>query len=318
MERKLFLAIDRETLHRGGNAALPDIIATHATTEELAYLLDHSLMLVFEGDRPVSVVETGRKAMDQSREILPTGDLENIRYPDNVHHPVNIRLTNTETKSYLGGYKPYEVKMPVDGPVSFQYLGFVSKDESIFQGTGFEIDLIFPVYGSVKKVFIDYSDPGLPLVLNAEELEKSTTSHDEYVNRHTVIDYLKQRLIFHPAGNDSDESPFASSSVAGIPLWKDVPSIPHCPKSGRRMLFLMQISPELARQVPVRYSNIRLKEPKVIERVGRNGDIDYIFLDRPEEECYKYMNFHGNGTLYIFYEPESKVVCYFIQNNHQK
>ena len=38
----------------------------------------------------------------------------------------------------------------------------------------------------------------------------------------------------------------------------------------------------------------------------------------PKDEFYRHyyenMNFWGDGDLYFFYEPESKVGCYFIQN----
>jgi len=216
---------------------------------------------------------------------------------------MKIRFSKTLSASHLGGYKPYELKMPNIGAVAFQYLGFLSQQEPIFKSNGFDLDLIFPVYSDVEKVFIDYSDPAMPTVINAQEVEQATTSHAQYITPHTIINYLQYEIIELP--------------TAPLPRWIQKPFLPICPKSGQNMDFLLQLDPNIVSQIPVKYSNIKLLGGIPIETIGTNGHIDTHYVERPSEACYKNMNFHTDGSLFVFYQPQTKIVCYFIQQKRK-
>ena len=80
----------------------------------------------------------------------------------------------------------------------------------------------------------------------------------------------------------------------GVPNWIQYPDIPSCPKSGKTMRFLLQLTLD-GLDIPTKKTNVH-----------------------PEKEWYKqyfdHMNFWGDGNLFIFFEPESKVACFMIQN----
>jgi hypothetical protein len=315
MENKIFLAISPLLLDLDGSLVCNDIIATHSTTEEVASCIDNSMMLLYENNTLVKAINTGKKFSKRKiKEItLPTG-FENVRYTEIQNYPFNMRVASKDSISYLGGNKPDELIMPNFGVVSFQYLGFISENEQIFKGKGWNLDLIFPIYSNVEKVFIDYSDPLRPSVLNTAELEKATTSHDDYINSHTKIDYLKKKIEFYKPVNKIQRRVFDSSSLAGIPNWIQNAYIPHCPKSGNRMDFLMQIGPILASATSIIKSNIKLPNAEGVAPISKNEQIDVDYIENLKKNYYEKMNFWGDGTLYIFFEPETKVVCYFIQN----
>lgn len=76
----------------------------------------------------------------------------------------------------------------------------------------------------------------------------------------------------------TEDLEFEGTCHAGIPNWIQAPDIPLCPITGNRMRFLCQL----------------------------NGGMGAL----PFEE----MNFWGDGDLFVFFEPGSKIACYFIQN----
>lgn len=79
---------------------------------------------------------------------------------------------------------------------------------------------------------------------------------------------------------------------SGIPNWIQFSDIPRCPKTQKTMRFLCQVQ-----------SNDKITTNKT--------------NIKPVNEWYKKhfesMNFWGDGDLYVFFEPESKIACYIIQ-----
>lgn len=213
-------------------------------------------------------------------------------------------------RSQLGGYKPDDFVLPAMGPVSFQYLGFISHRDS---GTAFlpeTVHLTFPIYSNVAKVWLDYSDGNAPKVLNQQEVEDADTSYGNYIGPDTHIVYYPTRFSL-----DRERPNPYGGAKGGIPQWKQSPFIPHCPKTGRRMQFLAQFSSQQTRPTcHILEHNIPLQGSLREERIGRNGDIDVYCMVNPAETHYHNLHFWGDGDLYIFFEPEAKTACLFIQN----
>ena len=185
----------------------------------------------------------------------------------------------------LGGELPDDFQLPENNCVApFQYLGYIDNQDKNFSWLPFRVHLTCPIYLNIGNVFLDYSSPGKPALINREEVEMADTSNDE-VNRESEIVFNEKKFSF------VEEKEFPGTGHAGIPNWIQYPTIPMCPKSGRRMKFLCQLNGG----VDTKRTNI---EPK----------------DEWSSSYYEELNFWGDGDLFVFFEPTSRVACYFIQN----
>ncbi len=96
-------------------------------------------------------------------------------------------------------------------------------------------------------------------------------------------DFIEDLSYYDETGN--------GTAWTGMPSFFQTPHIPKCPKSGKTMRFLCQLvgGPKIAR------ANVVAKE-------------EFYQKD------YDKLNFWSDGHLYIFIEPESKVLCGYIRN----
>ena len=166
-------------------------------------------------------------------------------------------------------------------------MGKFSRSNEAFNWLPFDLHLAAPIYLNFDKLFIDYSDPVNPKVLNVEELKKTDTSYD-YLKPGSEIVYEK---VFITSEKSTE---FGGIEHTAVPDWIQYPDIPTCPKSKKTMKLLCQLN----------YDGLEIKT----ERTD---------VQPKNERCKQYfenMNFWGCGDLYIFFEPESKVICFLIQH----
>ncbi|MEZ5049608.1 MAG: hypothetical protein R2766_08160 [Saprospiraceae bacterium] len=79
----------------------------------------------------------------------------------------------------------------------------------------------------------------------------------------------------------------------GAPTWIQHELIPKCPKTGKSMKFL-----------------VMLETNNLVELESSNVEIN----DKSMKTYIESFNFWCDGALFIFYQPESKTMAYFIQN----
>ena len=91
----------------------------------------------------------------------------------------------------------------------------------------------------------------------------------------------------------NDENEFDVVAIAGKPHWTQSTELPQSPKSSKKMQFVCQ----LMSNGPITAKDKNFK-----------SDDDYY------EKLFTELNFWCDGDLKIFFEPKSKVACYFIQN----
>jgi len=186
----------------------------------------------------------------------------------------------------LGGEIPLDFKIPENEcVVPFQYLGFINNMDPNFNWLPFKFHLICPVYLNFPVMILDYSNPLEPIILNKEDLEESDTSFDDYVDSNSEFIYEEMKFNF------VETEGFGN---AGIPNWFQYPSIPICPKTGNCMKFLCLLNDGIT--VDIKYTNISIPD-------------DYY------KNYFENLNYWGDGNLYVFFEPTSKIACYFIQIN---
>lgn len=188
----------------------------------------------------------------------------------------------------LGGELPPGFQLPaVKLRVPFQYLGYLDNKDEAFAWLPFRLHLICPVFLNISQVFIDYTDPLNPVLLNETELKVTASSYEE-LNSGSRIIFEKVKFSAVPSYER-----IRGLGHTGVPDWIQFPDIPRCPKTNRVMKFVCQLDSD---------AGVGVKESNVIPSSG--------FMASYFEE----MNFWGDGNLFVFIEPSSRIACYFIQN----
>ncbi|WP_213196347.1 hypothetical protein [Cloacibacterium caeni] len=253
------------------------------TDEKTAKNFSEYLEFIFEN-------ETLKKAFNydgefKTEKLLLKSEI-GINIPAINNNPLLNFFENKNGLHQLGGEKPEEFEFPENNcVVPFQYLGFINNSDKNFSWLGNKIHLICPIYLDFDKIYIDYSDPSKPILINREEIDSATTAYDEDLNKNSEIVFRSLKFDL------KENTEFNEVCHSGIPFWIQYPEYPISPKNNKKMKFVIQI----------------------------NGGLDAERTNvNPKDEFYRHyyenMNFWGDGDLYFFYEPESKVGCYFIQN----
>lgn len=215
----------------------------------------------------------------------------------------NIRLPITEWEDHklfflckradgvhkLGGTKPDGLKMPKHNRLNspFQYIGTIDCKDEYFNWIPLtEFHIIYPVYECNFGIFLDYSNPLEPKLIepitfdNAwyeigmEDLDVQYTEI-----RYDVTEYFDMKI---------EEENKEDQLICGVPLWYQAPEIPVSPVTGKVMKFVCTIN-----------SDNQLK-------VTNYGDI-------PQGLISDYLIFADYGHLYVFFEPETKIAHLNIQ-----
>jgi hypothetical protein len=267
-----------------GNEQCHKFLKTQVVDKKTADNIWSSIDLVFKDDKLIKAYDSD----EGHRSERKLNDSE-IGFEFRKLEPNQIFSFNqvSKSESYLGGEIPEEFSIPkFEFNAPFQYLGKLSKSDEAFNWLPFDLHLVAPIYLNIDKLYIDYSDPLNPKVLNLEELEQTDNSYDDLKPNSEIV-YEKVFIATEKSNN------FESVGFTGVPNWIQYPDIPTCPKSKKTMKFLCQLTDAL---------EVKTKRTDV----------------NPEDEWYKQyfenMNFWGDGDLYIFFDPESKVACFLIQH----
>ncbi|OXA81084.1 hypothetical protein SAMN05444397_109206 [Flavobacterium aquidurense] len=266
-----------------GDQQCENFIATQITNKSTVETLYSGIELVFENDKLIKAYdyEDGDRK-DRELRVEEIG-LEYKKFEENR---ILQLVEDNRGLHQLGGEIPNEFQIPENNcVVPFQYLGYINNQDRNFNWLPFKVHLICPIYLNIENVFLDYSNLNKPTIINREEVENTNTSYNEDLNQTSEIVFNEMRFSF------VEKKEFSGTADAGIPNWIQYPDIPICPKSGNRMKFLCQLNGG----VSAKRTNV---EPK----------------DEWYRHYYEKLNFWGDGDLFVFFEPTSKVACYFIQN----
>lgn len=228
----------------------------------------------------------------------------NLKYQEYPLHTIQRFDRNPNGIHQIGGEKPDGFVLPTGNiPVPFQYLGYISQSDKLFNWLPFNLQLTCPIYLQVESVFLDYSNPNSPTIINTVQLENAYNAFSEDLKGDSEIVFEETRFDWHTLPGykipsieeeiDWNNPPTFPLGYAGIPNWIHAPAIPECPKSNKTMKFVCQLSGN---------GGIITKRSNVIAN------------DEHYEQYYNELNFGGDGDLYVFFEPNSKVACYIIQH----
>ncbi len=262
-------------------------------TAKLILLESFAMRLVFKGEKLLSK-DTGDGGEWGNTEIQDDTEAK-FRYRDIPIHSVHIIEYQEHGLHHLGGKAPSGFQFPTHPnlPVSCQYIGKISNQDPLFQWLPVaELHIVYPLFASVDALFVDYAKPLAPQIIDPKVFEHNfrcvtTQSYIEFEKRNWVLGKLR-------TAPRNREFIVSGQGRTGVPFWSQYSEWPRCPKSGRLMKFVAQI---------------HTTDIKAVEKKGigpENAEIQH-YLDT--------LNFWCDGTLYIFMEPETKVVCMLIQSS---
>ncbi len=192
-------------------------------------------------------------------------------------------------KHQIGGEVPQDFIIPANEFIAgFQYLGFIDNSDPLFSWLPFKVNLIHPIYTDEYSVFLDYTNPNSPTIIEPLDTASSTSAFDEIDKNSKII--FEGVKVSTEEKEEIDE--FENIGICGEPDWLQEAEIPTCPKTGKSMKFLCQLGS--FGEIKATYSNV---EPT-----------------KGMEEYFQKLNFWCDGNLYIFIEPTVKTMCYTMQN----
>ena len=159
----------------------------------------------------------------------------------------------------------------------------------------FDLNLVCPIFLDLKSpIFLDYSAPSTPKVITSNV----DTNFNQLFDDIKATDYFEYQQLNFKFDNPSptkikigvhniDMIP-GEIGVSNKPNWIHDENWPICPITGNAMTFLFQLGD--------------IDNCKTV--VGQNI-LDKEYID-------PYLHF-GHGYLYVFYEPESKIIAYLNQ-----
>ncbi len=193
----------------------------------------------------------------------------------------------------LGGDIPAGFTIPDNDFLGgLQYLGFISNEDKYFEWLPFSLHLICPILTDFDYIFLDYENPNQPKLIYPQNSGDVTSAYGE-IEKDSYIVYNKETFSLHPFCGITEDNEFDIVAIAGKPHWTQSSHVPRCPRSKKTMKFVCQLM-----------SN----GPITAKEKNFKSEDDYY------EKLFTELNFWSDGDLKIFFEPVSKIACYFIQN----
>lgn len=265
-----------------GDQQCQNFIKTQCISAETAKYLYSWLELTFVNEKLAEVTEyfgeeVKKRALDPEEIGMPYFHAE----PNAVYEIYRIGKSD----SYLGGVPPSNFQIPTfDFVAPFQYVGKLSKQQPAFSWLPFDLHLVAPIYLNIDALFVDYSNPIAPKVFDIEALKNTDHSYTNELKANTEV--IFEQMFF-------DTQPTDGFPEIGIPNWIQYPEIPTCPKTNEVMRFVCQFGSD---------DSIKTVQHNVVT------DDDWMI------RYFEHLNFWGDGDLFVFFHPESRMACYIIQN----
>jgi hypothetical protein len=222
---------------------------------------------------------------------LPETHNENINLPIN-NWPIRkiffLKKDKTGTSS-VGGSKPLDFKLPNHAKLksSFIYFATIDCTDPFFEWMHLDkLHIAYPIFEGCFQIFLDYKNPNAPIILNPEVFTYSFYEGNNLIGIENLeFNEQKYKCVDQLPNPYNEESFMDNYLMAGVPSWEQSPQIPISPKNGKIMRFVTSIRSD---------NNIKVKDKAIFK--NRKFSMDYL-------------NFGDYGTFYVFYEPDSKVVC---------
>jgi len=268
------------------------ILAQSKIDKKTAESLEGAMKVVYKDGVAKEVIWIEEGEYEEPDDVrFETEPIKFVDYPENVYKTIII---DPSGKQVIGGECPKYFEMPKsECNTQFNYLGCLDCqiEESLIWTELKYFHMIFPIISDLEIIFLDYTNPNKPELLNLNQVLNNSTQNDYLSNsdkivfKETRVSYKKMKLdylvISQTVGN------------IGSPTWVQNELIPRCPKTSKPMKFL-----------------VSLQSNGYVEVLSSTVKTNDEFMNNYINS----FNFGGDGRLFIFYSPESKTAAYFIQN----
>ncbi|GAB1856113.1 hypothetical protein MHTCC0001_09480 [Flavobacteriaceae bacterium MHTCC 0001] len=198
-------------------------------------------------------------------------------------------VLNPKGINTIGGKLNSEIELPELETSPMVYFGFISKNETALELIDFDLHLICPIFIDLQtSVFFDYSDSKKPRLIR-NNVTSNLSQLFEDIPHSTYIEYKELNFSFNKSKKPKLDKVYDGEiGHSGVPNWIHDEDWPNCPITGNKMKFLFQLG-----------------DIDDCETIVGQEILDKEYID-------PYLHF-GHGYLYVFYEPESKVIAYLNQ-----
>ncbi len=279
--------------------SMGDYVQLHAISEQdlpRMRQMGTCMRIRFSAGKVVQVVEVDEFEEDPVS-IRPF--IKQLKWAEYTPHEMSFLVPTEDgsVSSHLGGSPPAGFTMPSSPEIAspFQYVGAIGNEATSFPLPIPALHLAYPLFVTIPGfLFLDYSDPDQPVVLDGFEVLEYP--YGEWASG-SIHEFKEVPIQTLPIGEVEDEDDLTfdywNYGYAGLPNWAQYPKIPYCPKSGELMEFVCQIDT---------FGKIETVQS------------DLAFSGEYFDLYSKHLNFWGDGCLFVFMHPETKVVGYLIQN----
>lgn len=196
-------------------------------------------------------------------------------------------------KHKLGGEIPTEFVLPKNEFISnFQYLGSINNSDKPFNWLPFNLNLICPIYLDFDQLILDYENPNEPKLISPINTSEIGSAYNT-LTIHSRIVFEEKKFSLNEFDGLNQDNEFELIGSTGKPNWVQEKNVPKCPKTNKEMKFVCQLTS---------WGDLKTTFTNVV------CESEY------EQQQFQKLNFWCDGNLYIYMQPESKTVCYFIQN----
>jgi hypothetical protein len=268
---------------------LTNFIISQRITEAFAKQGYNNSKLTFEHDKLIKYEFIDEGVPTKTLEL--PADLIGLPLPACKEQiPSIIQFTPHGIHTMGGAYPSNFSKPEHNGSSPLVYLGCICKHDALFNWLPFDLHLAFPIYANVAPLYFDYTNPEKPIIINVEEFNNERSNFEPYINKNSVIEFEQATFSFI-ASNSFYTADGNTFGHAGLPSYSQPNPLPISPKTGQLMPFVCQLQ-----------GGVNIKHCDVIPTE------DYY------KEQLKALNFWGDASLKLYFEPETKTMCALISH----
>ncbi|WNS46318.1 hypothetical protein [Paenibacillus sp. MMS20-IR301] len=236
----------------------------------------------FKGHTLLSVSDYLEEEDNLDAKWYPNQKVEDISFPENR---IFFLRKSKHGRHRIGGPLPEGYTKPVhpDLKTPFQYIGTIDGTDPKFSWLGADkLHLAFPVNECLSRVFLDYSNPAAPTVINL------VNHSDAWFSTSGRVRDIEYQQVNYEVYEDVDAVNFEDleeMNVCGVPVWYNDPVLHRCPRTGRIMRFVCSINSDTENQI---------LNPQ------------FTFPDRRNPDTF--LNFVHPVHLFVFMCPESRIL----------
>ena len=216
----------------------------------------------------------------QVKEVGSNVDLPDVGWEE---HEVFFLVKCEQGPHTIGGEKPGDLQMPTHSNLRthFQYIGRIDGSDPYFTWLGVpQLHIIFPVYECNYGIYLDWTNPFAPTILNPETFDPAWEIR--------VAEGMSYEMVRYCTTQEIDIELFENGSddilLCGVPLWYQAPNIPICPRTGEVLKYVCTVNSD---------HSIKVKQHNQTESLL---------------SCTDHLCFGDHGWLFVFYHPGSKIM----------